>query len=271
MPDPTLVGPNQSPSAWDTAAPGYAEFIGSWQDYAREALRLVPVKAGDVVLDVAAGPGTLAVPAAAQASRVVAVDFSPGMLEELVKRAAGAGVTNIERAVMDAEALTFADASFDAAYCLFAFMFFPHREKAFREMLRVLKPGGHAVIATWATLEKRPIMKVAFDAMAEALPQLPLPAKGDLQTLGECLAEMSAAGFKEVKAHPFTASFHVESPQRYLEWVTRSAAPFAALRKKLGEAVWAEGEKALLAAIRKRIPEHGIDLSAEAILTVGTR
>src|SRR5262249_57690307 len=113
--------------------------------------------------------------------------------EAVAKGAASAGVANVETALMDAGALTFADATFDAAYCIFGFMFFPNRARAFGELLRVLKPGARAVIATWAPIDKRPMMKVAFDAMAEALPHLPVPAKGDLQTLGECQSDISAA------------------------------------------------------------------------------
>jgi SAM-dependent methyltransferase len=263
--------PNQTPAAWSATAPGYAEFIGSWLGYAHEALRLAPLRASDVALDVASGPGTLALLAARQAARVVAVDFSPGMLEALAARAAAEKVSNVETAVMDAQALAFEDARFDAAYCLFAFMFFPDRAKAFRELHRVLKPGGRAVVATWAPIDRRPMMKVAFDAMAEALPHLPVPAKGDLQTVDECEAEMSAAGFLDVKAHTFTATMQFDSPRSYFDTIARSAAPLVMLEKKLGEQGWAAAEERMLDALRKRIPEGGTSLSAEALLTVGTR
>lgn len=265
------ANPNHMPAAWSAAAPGYAEYIGSWLDYANEALRLAPLRSSDVALDVATGPGTLAIIAARQATRVVAVDFSPGMLEQLATRAAAQGIGNVETAVMDAQSLELADASFDAAYCLFGFMFFPDRAKAFRDLHRVLKPGGRAVVATWAPIERRPLLKLAFDAMAEALPHLPVPAKGDLQTIEECEAEMSAAGFHDVKGHAFTASVAVDSAESYLDATTRAAAPFVMMKKKIGEEAWAAAEKRLLEALRKRIPAGGTSLTAEALLTVGTR
>jgi len=268
---PANANPNQMPAAWSAAAPGYAEFMGSWHDYAAEALRLVPLRATDVALDVATGPGTLALVAAPRAARVVAVDFAPGMIEALAARAAREGVRNVETGVMDAQALALDDGRFDAAYCLFGFMFFPDRAKAFGEMRRVLKPGGRALVATWAPIERRPLLKVAMDALAEAMPQMPPMAKGDLQSVEECETEMSAAGFRDVKAHAFTASFHIESAERYLDASARANAPLVMLRKKLGEQAWAAAETRLLEALRKRIPAGGATLSAEALLTVGTR
>jgi ubiquinone/menaquinone biosynthesis C-methylase UbiE len=268
---PAPPNPNQMPAAWSEAAPGYAQFIGSWLEYAHEALRLVPVRASDDVLDVATGPGTLALLAAPKAAHVVAVDFSPGMLKVLEARAAAANVRNIETGVMDAQALALDDGRFDAAYCLFGFMFFPDRARAFRELCRVLEPGGRALVATWAPIERRPLMKVGFDALAEALPQLPLPTKGDLQSVEECEAEMSAAGFRDVKAHTVTARVAIESAESYLDATARGSAPFVMMKKKLGAQAWAAVEQRLLGALRKRIPVGGTSLTAEALLTVGTR
>jgi ubiquinone/menaquinone biosynthesis C-methylase UbiE len=105
-------------------------------------MRIVTLDRSARVLDVAAGPGTLTFLAAPRVARVSAIDFSPTMIEELRARAGREGVGNVDAQVMDAQALTFADSTFDAAFCLFAFMFFPDRARAFREMLRVLRPGG---------------------------------------------------------------------------------------------------------------------------------
>ena len=265
------VNPNQAPAAWSAAAPAYAEMAEAWGRYADQALELVPVGEDDVVLDVAAGAGALALLAAPRAKRVVAVDFSPGMIETLEQRAAERGLANVETAVMDAQSLELEDERFDTAFCLFAYMFFPDRAKAFHELLRVLKPGKRALVATWAPIERRPMMKVLFDAIAEALPQFTVPAKGDLQTKEECEAEMSAAGFRAVRTVAYTGTMWIESPERYLHISTRAAAPFAMMRKKLGEEGWAAAEARLLEALRKRIPDGGMTLSAEALLTVGTR
>lgn len=267
------TGPSlqQLSSTWDAVAPTYAADIGQWTDYAEEALRTLELGPTARVLDVACGPGTLALLAAKRAARVDAVDFAPGMITELEQRAAEQGLGNVHARVMDAAALDFPDASFDAAFCLFAFFFFPDRQKAFQELRRVLVPGGRALIATWAPLDRRPVMRLAFEAVAEALPSFPRPTKGDLQDPAECVGEMGAAGFRDVKTHAFTASIRVSSPEQYLQLIVRSAAPFAVMRKKLGEEAWREHETRLLEALRPRIPATGAELSAEALITLGTR
>jgi ubiquinone/menaquinone biosynthesis C-methylase UbiE len=263
--------PHQVPTTWDTVAPTYAEEISQWNDYAAEALRILPVAGLGRVLDVACGPGTLAFEAARSgASRVDAVDFSPGMIAEVRARASREGVKNVESAVMDAQSLDFPDATFDAAFNLFSFFFFPDRARAFRELSRVLRPGGRALIATWAPIERRPVMKLAFEAFAEALPQFQRPSKGDLQDPDECVREMTAGGFRDVTARMFTASVRVESAAKYLDMIERSAAPIAMMRKKLGEDAWTAMRGRVLEALDKKI-SGPTDLSAEAILTSGTR
>jgi len=264
-------GPQQVPEPWDAVAPTYAEDVHQWSVYADEALRVLPVTSADRVLDVACGPGTLAFVAAPRASRVDAVDFSAGMIEQVRLRRAREGVSNVEGAVMDAQSLAFPDATFDAAFNLFSFFFFPDRGRAFGELHRVLKPDRRALIATWGPIERRPLMKLGFESIAEAIPGFPLPSKGALQDPEECVREMTQGGFRNVSAQVFTASVRVEGAEQYFDLIARSAAPFAAMRKKVGEEAWAMLKARVIDAIRERLPEGGAALGAEAILTTGTR
>lgn len=271
QPHPAPTSPMQVPATWDSVAAGYAERIPYFHAWAEEALRLGAPTPDDRVLDVGTGPGTLALLAARHAAHVTAVDFSPGMIAELRNLAARDGLTNVDAEVMDAQALGLPDASFDRAFCLFAFMFFPDRARAFGELHRVLRPGGRVVITTWAPIERRPMMKIGFDALAEAMPEAPRPQKGDLQTPEECVAEMSAVGFRDVVSRPFTSHVRTDSAEQYLDFMVRTGAPFAAMRKRLGEPGWTELMERMLTALRRSIPEGGASLAAEGLLTVGTR
>jgi len=258
------------PKAWDIVSPTYAEDAEQWTSYVEEVLRVAPPRVGTRILDVAAGPGTLSFRAAKIVERVDAIDFSPGMIGELTTRATRDGLTNVHGAVMNAEELAFPDATFDAAYCMFAYFFFPDRARAFREMLRVLRPGGRAVIATWSTIERRPFMKIGFEAMAEAFPQAPRPTKGDLQEPEECVQEMTAAGFADVSATRFPAAAPIESAEHYMTTLERSAAPIAGLKQKLGDG-WKDARARIVEAIAKRLPEGTKELAAEAIFTQGVK
>jgi SAM-dependent methyltransferase len=79
---------------WDRKAPSFAKrYIGS--SYIDRLLRAIDPAAGDTVLDVGSGPGTLALPLAGMARQVTAIDFSSGMLEELRASAGRQGIENI--------------------------------------------------------------------------------------------------------------------------------------------------------------------------------
>jgi SAM-dependent methyltransferase len=274
MPSPPAGPPLGSlavPTVWDEIASGYAQDVTPFfARYGEEALRIVGPDASAHVLDLASGPGTLAFLAAPRVRRVTAVDFSPGMIDELRARAARRGVTNVDAQVMDAQSLSFPDSTFDAAFCLFAFMFFPDRARAFAELRRVVRPGARALVATWAPIDRRPFIRLGFEAMAEAFPQIPPMQKGDLQRPEDCIQEMTAAGFGDVATHVAVASARVESAEHYLEIMERSGPGFIALRKRLGDG-WPDARRRLLDAIGRRVPEGGVELSAEAILSVGAR
>jgi ubiquinone/menaquinone biosynthesis C-methylase UbiE len=265
-------GPLGVPAVWDAIAETYGQDVMHFfARYSEEALRIVAPDRSAHILDIGSGPGTLTFVAAPRVARVSAVDFSSGMVDEVRRRAEREGIANVDAQVMDAQSLTFGESTFHAAFSMFAFMFFPDRARAFREMRRVLRPEGKALVGTWAPIERRPFMQVGFESLAEALPELPPMPKGDLQQPDSCIKEMTNGGFRGVTTHTFTASVRVESAERYLQLMERSGAPFAALRKKLGGEAWSRAYERLLDAVRRRLPEGGTDLSAEAIFSVGVR
>jgi len=98
--------------------------------------------AKDRVLDMACGPGTLALKLAPRVARVTGVDITEELLSIARGKAKDQGLTNVEFAYGDVESLQFPDASFDLVVCGSAMHHFPDPRKVFGEMLRVCRPGG---------------------------------------------------------------------------------------------------------------------------------
>jgi ubiquinone/menaquinone biosynthesis C-methylase UbiE len=139
---------------WDKAADSYE---AGW----RESLALVQsrlldvasARPGDHILDIACGTGLVTFPlaeAVGPAGRIVATDISQAMIDIIRREGITRGLAHIEAFRADAEALeAVEDNAFDLATCALGFMYFPEPDRALSEILRVLKPGGRAVIAVW--------------------------------------------------------------------------------------------------------------------------
>jgi ubiquinone/menaquinone biosynthesis C-methylase UbiE len=106
------------------------------------------VQRGDRVLDIAAGSGNIAVPAARTGASVVASDLTPELFDAGRARAAAEGV-ELEWREADAEALPFADGEFDVVLSAIGVMFAPHHQAAADELVRVCKPGGRIGLISW--------------------------------------------------------------------------------------------------------------------------
>jgi ubiquinone/menaquinone biosynthesis C-methylase UbiE len=252
---------------------GYVEeLFGQFSAFATDALELARVAPGADVLDVCTGPGTLAVQAAKSARRVVGVDFSPRMLEELRRRASVGGLSNVEAALADGQALPFGDGSFDAAFSMFGLIFFPDRGKGFRELLRVLRPGGRAVVSSFRPFDTVPPIKAAFEALLELMPELPFgKSKAPLGEADEVRSELEAAGFSSVEVRTFVHPNTASSPGALWKSMERSTAPFVLLRRRIGEERWAEFSAKIQARLVERFGPGPLEVAPQALLGMGTK
>lgn len=175
----TDAGPAPAPSE-DAALKSRHRAMWALGDYPDLATRLVAdlgptlVRAcapepGEEVLDVAAGTGNAAIPAAAAGARVTASDLTPELLEAGRARAAAQGV-DLAWEVADAEALPFADASFDVVLSCIGVMFAPHHQQAADELVRVCRPGGRIGLLSWTPAG---VVGQLFAAMKPFLPPPP--------------------------------------------------------------------------------------------------
>ena len=111
-------------------------------------VRACGVRPGDRVLDIAAGAGNAAIPAALAGGRVVASDLTPELFEPGRRQAATSGV-HIDWKQADAEQLPFADGEFDVVMSCVGVMFAPHHRESAAELLRVCGPGGTVGLLSW--------------------------------------------------------------------------------------------------------------------------
>ena len=109
-----------------------------------EALDL---RTDELVLDVAAGNGNATLAAARRGANVTSTDYVPALLERGADRARAEGL-RVKFEVADAEALPYADASYDAVMSTFGVMFAPDHARAAAEMLRVTRSGGRIGLAS---------------------------------------------------------------------------------------------------------------------------
>ena len=130
------------------AAGDFDEVASLVWDVGDRIVERLGVGAGERVLDVAAGTGNAAIPAAVLGAEVVASDLTPELFVAGRRRAEAAGV-EIDWVEADVEALPFDDASFDAVVSTFGHMFAPRHEVAAAEIARVLRPGGRFGLCCW--------------------------------------------------------------------------------------------------------------------------
>jgi ubiquinone/menaquinone biosynthesis C-methylase UbiE len=146
-------------TAADTALKQRHRTMWAWGDYPRLAADLIAdlgpaavsaagVRPGVRVLDVAAGAGNAALPAAVSGADVVACDLTPELLAAGRRQAERQRLT-VEWVEADVEALPFADAEFDVVISVVGAMFAPHHQQTADEMLRVCRPGGTLTMINW--------------------------------------------------------------------------------------------------------------------------
>lgn len=264
--------PLSTPLPWDLVAAEYSVDVAPFfERFAERALDQAAVGAQHHIVDVATGPGTLAFRARERGARVTALDFSEEMIRQIEARAAAGGDTeHFTVRHGDGQALPFEDDGFDAGFSMFGLMFFPDRDRGFRELRRVVKLNGVVVVSSWVPLDQIPILSTAFGALREQLPNLPPPpAELPLASEERAVAEMSAAGFRDVAAERHTESMLASSTRALWDRLSRNNAPIVMLRNRLGEAAWAPIGSAIEARLLDRFGDGPQSIPMTAIVTSG--
>ena len=167
----------------------------------RAALTAAQVRPGTRLLDVATGSGNVALIAAKERAQVVGLDLVPELLDAAHSRALAEGL-DVEWVHGDAEALPFADASFDSVTSVFGVQFAPRHQITADELVRVCRPGGTIGLVNWTP---EGLIGEMFQIMGRYLPPPPAFATAPPQWGDESHVRELFAG------HGVTLSFTRES------------------------------------------------------------
>jgi ubiquinone/menaquinone biosynthesis C-methylase UbiE len=269
--DHPSANPLAGPRLWDRAAPDYLRDVAPGLAlFVPDALGLAGLAAGMRVADVACGPGSLSFAAAAAGAHVSALDFSAEMVRLVSERARREARDGVEVRVGDGMALPWPDAHFDAAFSLFGVIFFPDRGRGLRELRRVVRSGGCAVVSSWVAADKVPVIADVWAVLAAEFPSLPYtrvrPVLGDPQALE---GELAAAGFERVEVHEIRHELAVPSVLDYWRSLERSTPPIIAARESAPETRWASVREAIDRRLEERFGTGPQRVPLIALLGVG--
>jgi ubiquinone/menaquinone biosynthesis C-methylase UbiE len=228
----------------------------------------VDLRAGERVLDVAAGNGNATLAAARRFGIVTSTDYVPALLEGGRRRAAAEGA-DVTFQVADAEALPFPNASFDVVLSTFGAMFAPDHEQSAREMMRICRPGGRIGLACWTP---EGFLGDLFRAVAAYVPpvagvQSPLlwGTEPHIQKLFE------GASTIRYRVQQFT--FRYRSPEHFVDVFRSFYGPVHKAFASLDGSGQAALEADLVALLRRlnRGGAHGLVVPGEYLETVVTK
>jgi ubiquinone/menaquinone biosynthesis C-methylase UbiE len=214
-------------TAWSSG--DYAVVGTTLQIVGEELCEALDVRAGQKVLDVAAGNGNAALAAARRWCEVVATDYVEALLDRARERASAEHLA-IDFREADAEALPFGDGSFDAVLSTFGVMFTADHERAAAELLRVCRRGGKIGLANWTP---EGFIGQLFQTIGRHVPPAPGAKSAAVWGTRARLAELfepQAASLKSAQRH---FVFRYRSPEHWIEvfktWYGPVLKTFAAL------------------------------------------
>jgi len=197
--------------AW--ASGDYAVVGTTLQIVGEQLCESLDIRAGQKVLDVAAGNGNASLAAARRYCDVVATDYVPALLARARERAAADRLA-IEFQEADAEALPFQDASFDVVVSTFGVMFTPDQDKAASEVVRVCRPGGKIGLANWTP---EGFIGQVFKTLGKHLPPPAGVRSPALWGTRARIEEMFGTHASSIQCEPRTFVFRYRSPEHWMQ------------------------------------------------------
>jgi SAM-dependent methyltransferase len=198
-------------AAWSTG--NYAVVGTTLQIVGENLCEALDVRAGNRVLDVAAGNGNATLAAARRYCDVTSTDYVASLLDSGRARAQAEGLP-VQFQQADAEALPYADASFDIVMSTFGVMFTPDQEKAAAELVRVCKPGGRIGLANWTP---ESFIGQLFKTIGKYIPPPAGVKSPALWGTKARLEELFGANARNIIAASRDFTFRYRSPEHFVD------------------------------------------------------
>lgn len=183
---------------------------------------------------------------------LVATDLNQDMLEIAKEKVVN---EKIKWTVADAQDLSFGDEQFDHAVCQFGVMFFPDKEKSFREAHRVLKTGGKYIFNTWESAEKNPrintMWQVVYEVFKNESPDFFQRGPYSLYDQDEIERMLLNAGFENIQIETVATTPKYNQPDDLIKGFTEGSTLYNFLKEK-DEKIQLELKKRLLDALNKQ-------------------
>jgi ubiquinone/menaquinone biosynthesis C-methylase UbiE len=272
---------DQQRDTWNRFSTGWQKWddlvLGWLAPFGEAMIRGAKLRDGASVLDVAAGTGEPGLTAAAMIPHgsVTVTDLSDRMLTIAAENASRRGLTNFKTRTCDAGALPFDDASFDAVFCRFGFMFFPDVAQAAREFARVAKPGAKISAAVWGAPDKNPWATTIMGTIARHV-EMPSPPAGS-PGLFRCASPgmmreiFTSAGLRDVGEEEVTTTMVHTTPALYWAFMTDIAAPVVAGLAKADAPTQERIKAEVLDLAAASMRDGAVRMLSTAIVITGTR
>ncbi len=259
---------SQAASTYDRIGPGIFSYFG------QQLVDVADIAAGANVLDVAAGRGALLFPAAAKVGptgHVTAIDFSPDMVRETAKDIESRKLSHSEIRQMDAEQMTFSDASFDRVLCGFALWMFAEPARVLQQFYRVSSVAGVSRLY-WAV--DNPFQLWCHEVLR---PYAPAPAstaaasKHDpkFDTPAQLDTALHQAGFQNIQITVAENDFVYDSEEQY--WQSLWSAGIRRQLEKMTPALLDQAKSEVFRKLRALKKPDGFHKLNRALVVIGTK
>lgn len=255
---PTASTAHQVRAGWDRVARDFDAHVTPTNiQLGEQVLRRFGVTDGTRVLDVAAGSGALAIPAAHLGAHVVATDLSPVMIEHLTARADDERLA-IDARVMDGSALDFDDDTFDLSVSQHGASLFADMARGLDEMVRVTRPGGQVLVIAFGPLPQAEFITFCVGAVRATVPSFsglpvdPPPLPFQVADPDRFHTRLTDAGLRDVTVEPTTRDMPFRSAEHLWTFFASSNPIAAGVAAGLTDEQIAEVHRVLDRMLRER-------------------